>query len=502
MLFSSPVFLFLFLPASLLAFWACRWRTARDAVLLAASLFFYAWGESGYVLLLVGSLAANYGLAFWVERARRGWRADLALTVAVLANLAPLAVLKYASFAVTNLNALIGVAGVGPLAVPAWHAPSGISFYTFMALSYVIGLHRGEVTAQRNPLRLGLSIAMFPLIMAGPIVRHRDIAPQLVAYLPTRSDFAEGVRRFVYGLAKKVLIANTLATPANVVFAAGASDPSLVVAGLSPSVAWFGLACYTLQIFFDFAGYSDMAIGLGRMLGLRFMENFNYPYAAQSLRSFWTRWHISLSTWFRDYVFLPLAYPISRAAERLRLVNIREDFVAYAAATSVTMLLIGFWHGAAWSFVAWGLYHAFFLILERTRTGKRLDRLPSPLRHLYAMAVVTIGWVPFRAAGGRHAVAFLAAMTGLGDGTGTTLGAIASADVLLALIVGAVLATPAAPTARRWFETRLVAANGARSPAIEVVYRLGSVAVLAVLLLLSLSWVVGDTYKPFLYFQF
>jgi alginate O-acetyltransferase complex protein AlgI len=493
--FTSLTFLFLFLPAFLAVYWLARRRLARNLVLLFAGLFFYAWGEGPYIALLLASILANYGLGLWIGRGRDGRRGGLALTMAVLLNLLPLAVLKYGGFFAANLNAALHLTGASALHVPSWRLPAGISFFTFMALSYVIGVHRCEVEAQRNPLLLGLYISLFPLTMAGPICRYRDLAPQLPDHPMSRGAFAEGARRFVFGLAKKVLIANTLATPANAIFALGKGY-------LSAPLAWLGLACYTLQIFFDFAGYSDMAIGLGRMLGLRFMENFDYPYAARSVRAFWTRWHISLSTWFRDYVFLLIAYPASRALERVRLVRLREEFWAYASGTLVTMLLIGLWHGASWGFVAWGLYHGVFLVLERTRLGKRLGRLPLAFQHAYLMLVVMIGWVLFRAATIGVAAEFLAAMAGRGGAAAPQLLQHLTPPVLLALGVGSVLSTRIVPTLDRWVEKRLDAMQGAPGVAMTGVVAAIEVMAVSILLILSFSWISAGTFTPFIYFRF
>jgi len=283
--------------------------------------------------------------------------------------------------------------------------------------------------------------------------------------------------------------------PANAAFSAPAG-------GLTPGLAWFGLACYSLQIFFDFSGYSDMAIGIGRMLGFRFMENFDAPYAAPSLRTFWTRWHISLSTWFRDYLFLPIAYPVGRAVERIRFVRLRDDFWAYAGGSLSTMLLIGLWHGASWGFVAWGLYHGAFLVLERTRLGKRLAKGPKPLQHVYLLAVVTVGWVLFRATSLADAGRFLAALAGSGGANPVPLGRYASADVLIALAAGALLSTRAGRAFREWRERRLEARPDRRAAALEVALGAGEALLIAALFVLTLAWWSASTYVPFIYFGF
>ena len=493
--FTSPTFMFAFLPATLALYWLLRIRPLRNGLLLAASLLFYAWGEGSYILLLVSSVAVNYAVGLWLGRVRGTRRARVPFWTGVVLNLLPLIVLKYSGFVVSNLNAALGAVHGPVLHAPGWRLPVGISFFTFMALSYLIAVHRGELDAEPNPLRLGLYVSLFPLIMAGPICRYRDLAPQLADRRESAAGFADGARRFVAGLAKKVLIANTLASPANAAFALS-SD------ALGPAIAWLGLTCYSLQIFFDFSGYSDMAIGIGRMLGFRFMENFDAPYAAASLRAFWTRWHISLSTWFRDYLFLPIAYPVSRAVERVRIVRLREDFWAYAGGSLATMLLIGLWHGASWGFAAWGLYHGAFLVLERTRLGKRLSKSPEPIQHAYLLGVVAIGWVLFRTDSIAGAVSFLGALAGRSGTSPAPVARYAAADVLLALAAGAVLSTRLGAALGSWRDRWLDAWSPRASALLQVALGTAETVVLAALFLVSLSWLAAGTYLPFIYFRF
>jgi len=488
--FTSPTFLFLFLPGALAVYWLCRWRRVRELFLLVASLVFYAWGEGAFVGLLLASILTNFGLGLWLERPRSGWRRTSAIVAAVMVNLTPLLVLKYGGFLVSNLNGLLALFGGTPFSIPTWSLPAGISFFTFMALTYVLSVHRREVAAQRDPLTLGLFIAMFPTIMAGPILRYRDLIPQLADPALTRGAVTEGARRFVYGLAKKALIANTLAEPANAIFLLGQPD-------LSAGVAWLGLVCFTLQIFFDFSGYSDMAIGIGRMLGLRFLENFDYPYMAPSLRAFWARWHMSLSNWFRDYVFLRVAYPVGRALQGMRSTRL-QDMWAYTAATLSTMLLIGLWHGASWTFVVWGLYHGLILSVERTRLGKRLERLPRAIQHLYTLIVVMVGWTIFRASTAEQVVSVLASLVGLGGGKGPSAMRYAGGDVVLALAVGVVLSTRFGPVASARIRARQERISGIGGLMLSA----GEVAGVMCLLLLSLSWLSAGTFTPFIYFRF
>src|SRR5215469_14568338 len=375
MVFSSPIFLFLFLPITLGVYFLLPWR-ARNLWLLGVSLVFYGWGEPKFVLVMLASIVINFLLALWIDHARKRGGGRLPLTAAVVANIGLLAIFKYTDFITGNLNALLAQLHVSPLALTGIALPIGISFFTFHALSYVIDVYRGEAPAQRNPFTIGLYISLYSQLIAGPIIRYHDVAEQLDKRSVERADFAYGVERFVVGLGKKVLLANTLAVPADLIF-------SIPGEQLTLPVAWLGLACYTLQIYFDFSGYSDMAIGLGRMLGFRFKENFNYPYVSQSMTEFWRRWHISLSSWFRDYLYVPLGGN--------RISNARTYFNL-----CVVFLLCGLWHGAAWTFVAWGAAHGALLVIERLGLGRVLARAPRPVRHAYVLAAVMATWVLFR----------------------------------------------------------------------------------------------------------
>jgi alginate O-acetyltransferase complex protein AlgI len=493
--FTSLTFLFVFFPALFAAYCFCRSSRWRNPLLLVASLFFYAWGEGSYVALLILLIAVNLGLGLAIERARGTRRAPLVLAVAVTIDLSALLAFKYAGFAIQNVNAGLGLHGGAALRAPTWTLPAGVSFFTFMALSYLISVHRGETGADRSPVHLGLYLSLFPLTLAGPICRYRDLGPQLADHPGSLGEVAAGARRFVTGLGKKVLIANTLAVPANAIFALGGNE-------LSAPVAWFGALCFGLQLYFDFAGYTDMAIGIGRMFGLRFMENFDYPYAARSIREFWRRWHISLSTWFRDYVFLPLAYPASRAFERLRGPRRRADFLAYTAATTATMLLIGLWHGASWSFVVWGGLHGAFLVAERTRLGRRLAKLPAPLQHAYALLAVLIGWVIFRSADLAQAMTFLGAMFGGGVHAGAPLGRFAENDALAAFAAALLFSAPVAPALRRRADALRARLRGWIGTVVEHGLVAGELLERVVVLVLSLAWLSGQTYTPFLYFRF
>jgi alginate O-acetyltransferase complex protein AlgI len=365
-----------------------------------------------------------------------------------------------------------------PLDVATVNLPIGISFFTFQAMSYVIDVYRGEGKPQRNPINFALYIAMFPQLIAGPIVRYRDIAAQLIERRVTLEGFSEGVRRFVLGLGKKMLIANTVAQVSDQIFAVPTDQLTL-------GMAWLAVVCYTAQIYFDFSGYSDMAIGLGRMFGFRFLENFNYPYIARTITEFWRRWHISLSSWFRDYLYIPLG------GGRVSAPKIYRNLV-------VVFLLCGLWHGASWSFVVWGLFHGAFLVIERIGLRVWLERRGVLLRHVYTLMVVMVGWVFFRAETLGSAVSFLAAMAGLGTGSGLEYhaGLYLDATVVTALAAALVGSMPWMPALSAWFEART------RPAWLEAGVALGSYAGLIVVLLGCSALMAAGTHNPFIYFRF
>ncbi|HEX2570505.1 MAG TPA: MBOAT family protein [Polyangia bacterium] len=469
MVFSSPLFLFLFLPL-VLAVDAVAPQALRNAFLLLASLAFYAWGEHELVLLLVASILLNWGLGLAVARLERPGLRRLALTAAVLLNIGALVYFKYTSFLAANLDALLLRLHRPPLALAPVHLPIGISFVTFEALSYVIDVYRREVPAQRDPIRVGLYISVFPHLVAGPILRYGDLAAALAHRPRDGRRFASGVERFILGFAKKILIANTVGAVADRVFALPAGELGL-------GAAWLGAVTYALQIYFDFSGYSDMAIGLGRLVGFELVENFDYPYTATSIQDFWRRWHISLSRWFRDYLYIPLG-------------GNRHGPLRTGLHLVLVFLLCGLWHGASWNFVLWGLYHGTFLVLERTGWGRLLERAPTGLRRLYALLVVMVGWVPFRAATLDTTLHFLKGLCGLGNPSGDVAHAasLIGTEERLALLLGLV---GAAPVWRR-LGRHLTETRASSSAA----------AVHVALFLLALSYMATSTYNPFIYFRF
>jgi alginate O-acetyltransferase complex protein AlgI len=481
-LFTEPTFLFLFLPVLLALYFATFSRSHGvygNWLLMIASVVFYARGGGAFTWLMLGSIAFNYWMAIAIARRSGAAAGLLAFTIGV--NLAVLGVFKYANFAADNVNTVLLALNRPALAVPRVLLPIGISFFTFHAISYVVDVYRGDATAQKSPVHAALYLLLFPQLIAGPIIRYRDIAGQLARRTVSLDDFAHGVRRFVVGLAKKVLVANIVAGPADKIFAMAPGQ-------LSAGHAWLGITCYTLQIYFDFSGYSDMAIGLGRMFGFRFPENFRWPYIAETVQDFWRRWHMSLSTWFRDYLYLPLGgNRVSPARTYVNLV--------------IVFFLCGLWHGASWTFIIWGLFHGTFLVVERLGLATRIMRLWRPLRHLYLMLVVMVGWVFFRADTLAGAAAFLKAMAGLGPAqpTAYTVAWYLTPELWLALAAGLIGSTPIVHALGRWRDRwaeagqRLALASG-----------LGALGTAALMLLLvaSMMQIAARSYNPFIYFRF
>ncbi len=476
MLFSSTIFLFAFLPIVGLLYFALRGVRARNALLIFASLFFYAWGETGYVAILLICIALNYAFVLWIDRSRGRPSQRKILVASVAVNLLILASFKYTNFLADNLSLLLAPIGLRLPELEPVHLPIGISFFTFQALTYVVDVYRSDAPVQRNPLRVALYIALFPQLIAGPIVRYRQVAAQLARRTIGADDVAEGIRRFVIGLGKKVIIANTLALPADRIFAIPAGE-------LTVAVAWFGVICFALQIYYDFAGYSDMAIGLGRCLGFDFPENFNWPYLARSVREFWRRWHISLSSWFRDYLYIPLG------GNRQGALRTHLNLVA-------VFFLCGLWHGASWNFVVWGLMHGSFLVLERTSVGTVLARAPIVLQRSYTLIVVLIAWVFFRAADLPHALSYLAAMVGAAEPTSGRypLVLFSNPEVVTILLLAAL---GAAPSFRRAIDRLREHAERARS-SLEI----ARLAALGLILLVCAMSLASGTHNPFIYFRF
>ena len=470
MLFSSSVFLFAFLPAVLVVYYAALRgrRRYQNIFLLAASLFFYAWGEPWFVLVMIGSILANYGFGLWIYAWKRQCRrVDTPVAAAVAFDLGLLFIFKYLTFVLGTLDSAIG--GVP---VPIIGLPIGISFFTFQAMSYVFDVARGEAEVQRDPLYLGLYIALFPQLIAGPIVKYATVAAQIEGRRENWADVSAGCCRFVTGLGKKVLLSNQLAVVADAAWGAGAPTTGF---------AWLGAVCYTLQIYYDFSGYSDMAIGLGKMFGFHFLENFDYPYISKSITEFWRRWHISLSSWFRDYVYIPLGG--SRVERRA---VIRNLFVVW--------LLTGIWHGANWTFLLWGLFYFVLLYLEKSRGMGR--PWPGWFRWLFTTLMVNFGWVLFRAPSLPAAGRFLGAM--LGESGDVAGGLYYLRQYWVVILLAVIFSAPVG----RWVTDRVNAyldRYARHAFALwDTAYALG----LLLVFLASASFLVKGTYNPFIYFNF
>ena len=480
MVFSSVIFIFYFLPFFLLGYYVSGWRAGA---LLAGSAAFYVWGEGGYVFLLLGLIGLNYAGSRWIDASVDRRRRLAVLAGLVVADFAVLGFFKYSEFLAHNLNTLLPNT---PLPEVHQALPLGISFFTFQLVSYAVDVHRGSVKVERDLTRFAAYILMFPHLIAGPIVRYADIRDEMHSDRRKTAHIGLGVQYFIVGLCQKVLIANIVAPLADHAFAAD-------LPGLDATTAWLGVWAYTLQIYFDFCGYSNMAIGLAFLLGFTFPKNFDYPYAAQSITDFWRRWHMSLSSWFRDYVYIPLGGNRGGLAQTVRNLLI-------------VFFLTGLWHGAAWRFIVWGLFHGGFLMLERFGLGRALQAAPRPLRHLYAVLVVMVGWVFFRADSLPDALHFLAVMAQPGGflAPDATLSILLNAQSLSALVAGSLLAVPLLPALMQ----RLRAPR-AGPPRSDLPVRLETrsvhalpIPLLAAGFVLSIAILVGSTLNPFLYFRF
>ncbi len=466
MVFSSLMFMFIFLPVVLAVYYILP-RRFRNAFLLIADLVFYGWGEPVLISLMLVSIAVNYAAGLLIAK----WQSDekkkkTVLILSVIIDLGMLAFFKYAGFAAKNIGTLLPSLHIP---VPKIPLPIGISFYTFQIMSYTIDVYRGDTSAQKNIVAFGTYVSLFPQLIAGPIVRYRDVDAQLSQRRENPEQFAKGVRLFLLGLAKKVLLAN----PMGLLW-----DTLRETENAGALAAWVGVIAFSFQIYFDFSGYSDMARGLGNMLGFEFLENFNFPYISKSITESWRRWHISLGTWFREYVYIPLGG--NRRGKARTLLNLL-----------IVWMLTGFWHGASWNFILWGLYFGIILILEKLFLLKALEKLPAVVSHLYSLFLIAFGWVIFYFAddvGGLPALLdFVPRLFS---------GGVASADAVTAILGGIPV---------------LLAACIASTPLVRNIYfklrnKKGFTAVelaaSAVILLLCTASLVSDSYNPFLYFKF
>lgn len=479
MIFSSTIFLFIFLPVVLLLYYIIpkKFLTVKNILLLCASLFFYAWGEPVIIIVMLVSIFANYLFGLWIDKAKKtsDFQKRLSIIVTVIFNIGLLGYFKYFNFFVKNINGIFGTEFTSQIALPI-----GISFFTFQIMSYSIDVYFGNVKPQKQLFNLALYISFFPQLIAGPIVRYIDIEKQLEERSYNLGQIASGAQRFIIGLSKKILIANQVS-----IFA----DHAFNATSLTSVMAWVGAICYALQIYFDFSGYSDMAIGLGKMFGFEFLENFNYPYISNSVQNFWRRWHISLSSWFRDYLYIPLGG------------NRKGTFRTYINLL-IVFAVTGLWHGASWSFVIWGLYHGVFLMLERGIWGKVLKKLPYALTWLYSMIVVLIGWVIFRAEEMGKALEYIKSMFSFS--TGGLAITLANLDIAIVIaIAGGIIAS--APIVlyikKKLFgdENHFACEN---LPLPKQIASYASIAGCICMLVMSIIFLTGSDFNPFLYFRF
>lgn len=474
MLFSSLIFLFMFFPLVTGLYYLSNDKF-KNCILLVASIIFYAWGEPVYVWLMILATIFNYLFGFLVcnnnivnIKLRKTY-----LIISILFNVGILFIFKYSIFIVDNINLFME----NKINAPKIILPLGISFYTFKALSYVIDIYNGKIKPQKNLFNMGLYITLFPQLLAGPISRYETVGREIERRIHSADKFAEGVRRFLLGLSKKIIISNQMGLIADKLFAVSPSELSL-------ATTWMAILAYTLQIFFDFSGYSDMAIGLGKMFGFEFIENFNYPYMAQSVTEFWRKWHISLSSWFRDYVYIPLGGNRCNKAKVLRNILI-------------VWMLTGFWHGASWTFIMWGLYYGVLLILEKQVLGVAINKLWRPIRHLYLILIVMVGWVFFRADNFTYSFEFIKNMFGI---NGVSLISnefwIYLRDYGYVFILGIVFSTPICKNVVLNIQNKYpdIIDN-------KCIWVLES-SIYACLFGIVIMHLVNSNYNPFIYFQF
>lgn len=468
MVFSSPVFLFLFLPITLLLSFLSPSIKIKNIVLFVTSIIFYSWGEPDLVVLMIVMIVFNYfvGLKMGFSRTKKSRLRFLYL--GVLLNVFSICYFKYANFFIDNINMLLESISVSPIIISKIRLPIGISFFTFQSLSYLIDVYRKESKPQRNILNLGLYISLFPQLIAGPIVRYHDIAQQITKRKVGLSLFYSGVKRFIEGLGKKVIIANTVGYFADQIF-------SLPTDQISSLIVLWGAVLYGLQIYFDFSGYSDMAIGLGRMFGFKFLENFNFPYISLSIKEFWRRWHISLSTWFRDYLYIPLGG---------NRVSIKRIYVNLA----IVFLVTGLWHGASWNFILWGVFHGLLLIIERLGFERVLQKTPKFLRHCYVIFFVFISWLLFRADNLDHFYGLIKTLFSFKLYSQYAFMQFVNSEVIIACILGIIFSVPS-------MRLKIQIHNKTIKESVEVITYL-------VIFGICILFLSAGTYNPFIYFQF
>lgn len=465
MVFSSTVFLFLFLPITVIAYYLVR-KDYRNYLLLLASIVFYSWGEPKHILLLLILTIINYCIGRLFAKVKRQY-AKIILIAGIVVNVGSLVYYKYSAFFVGFIGSLFGIDMRDSFVVYKGAMPIGISFFVFQILSYVIDVYRGDVPPQKDITKLGLYIMLFPQMIAGPIVRYSDVMDQIECRDISFDKTHTGIKRFILGFSKKILIANSAAKIADYAFSYQQSSMAL---------AWFGAIAYMIQIYFDFSGYSDMAIGLGKIFGFDFIENFNFPYLSRSIKEFWRRWHISLSSWFKDYLYIPLG------GNRKGKIRTYINLVIVFAVT-------GLWHGASVSFLCWGLYYAVFLIIERVGFGEVLDRMPRFVSRVYSLLVILIGWVLFRADTLSAAVAYIATMFNFRSFDFASVFGIANVELVFWWVTGIVLVSPLYHRFRPWLKKKC--GNSIIGDCVSLC-----------IFTISELYMIGSDFNPFIYFRF
>lgn len=466
MVFSSSMFIFIFLPVVVLVYYISS-KKIRNNILLIASLFFYAWGGLSYLKILIVSILINYLFGILIDKAKDKINLKRCfLLLGIILNLLLLFYYKYYDFFVSNVNTLFN----SSLSIKNIVLPIGISFFTFQGMSYIIDIYRNDAKVNKNIFSVALYIALFPQLVAGPIIKYKDINNQIKFRKESIEFFSYGINRFVVGLSKKVIISDILGAMADNIF-------NLSNTSIDMPTAWIGAICYTFQIYFDFSGYSDMAIGLGYLFGFQFPENFNYPYISKSITEFWRRWHISLSTWFREYLYIPLGGN--------RKGNVYLNLF-------IVFLVTGLWHGASWSFIVWGLWHGFFMIIERLIKNKMwYKKIPSFIKLVSTMLIVIVGWVLFRASSLKAALEYLAIMVGLikfNDMTFTYQYFI-NKKFIFWVIIAIIGSTP-------------IISNVSKRYKNNKLFQLISMIIISILFIVSMIFIINSTYSPFIYFQF
>ncbi|QYE99470.1 MBOAT family O-acyltransferase [Paraclostridium sordellii] len=468
MVFSSLVFLFVFLPLIIFIYYISKDKY-KNYLILTASLFFYAWGEPIYIVIMLLSIAVNFIFGKKVCKDNIRSNRKIWLVMSIVFNISMLGIFKYTGFFIENINRVFK----NNITDPGIALPLGISFFTFQAMSYVIDVYRDDAKVQNNLLHLALYISLFPQLVAGPIVRYQTVADQIENRKHTMQKFENGVSRFIIGLAKKVLLSNSLGMLADNVFNTQISE-------LTVLSAWLGIIAYSLQIFFDFSGYSDMAIGLGNMFGFEFLENFNYPYISKSASEFWRRWHISLGSWFRDYIYIPLG-----GSKKGKLRNYINLFIVW--------FLTGFWHGASWTFIAWGLYFGALIAIEKAFLGKILDKIYPPISHLYLVLVVMIGWIFFRANSFTYAFNYIKLLFGLDNNLLYNNSTIMYLnDYGYVIVLSIIFSMPIIPVLKNKLHEFKASHAYYIIKSIVYMFMFGAIVI----------ELVNSTYNPFLYFRF